>query len=53
MVTLRQDTPELRQSAVNLVLVEGLSARKAAKIFAFPVTRFIVGLRVLVAEPVV
>ena len=53
MVTLRQDTPELRQSAVNLVLVEGLSARKAAKIFAFPFTRFIVGLRVLVAEPVV
>ena len=31
MVTMRQYTPEFRQSAVNLVLVEGLSARKAAK----------------------
>ena len=53
MVTLRQDTPEFRQSAVNLVLVENLSARKALKILAFPFTPFTVGLRVLVAEPVV
>jgi len=37
MVTLRQDTPELRQSAVNLVLVEGLSARKAAKNLGIPI----------------
>jgi transposase len=53
MVTLRQDTPEFRQSAVNLVLVEGLSARKAAKILPSPFTPFTVGLRVLVAELVV
>ena len=31
MVTLRQYTPEFRRSAVNLVLFEGLSARKAAE----------------------
>ena len=31
LVTLRQYTPEFRQSAVNLILVEGLSARKAAE----------------------
>jgi len=37
MVTLRQDTPELRQSAVNLVLVEGLSARKAAANLGIPI----------------
>ncbi len=30
MVTMREYTTEFRQSAVNLVLVEGLSARKAA-----------------------
>jgi hypothetical protein len=53
MVTLRQDTPEFRQSAVNLVLVEGLSARKAAKILPSPFTPFTVGLQLPVAEPVV
>ena len=37
MVTLRQDTPELRQSAVNLVLVECLSARKAAANLGIPI----------------
>ena len=37
MVTLRQDTPEFRQSAVNLVLVEGLSARKAAANLGIPI----------------
>ena len=31
MVTMRQYTPEFRQSAVNLVLVEGLSARTVAQ----------------------
>ena len=37
MVTLRQDTPEFRQSAVNLVLVECLSARKAAANLCIPI----------------
>ena len=37
MVILRQDTPEFRQSTVNLVLVEGLSARKAAKNLGIPI----------------
>jgi len=37
MVTMRQYTPEFRQSAVNLVLVEGLSARKAAENLGIPV----------------
>jgi len=50
---MRQYTPEFRQSAVNLVLVKGLSARKAAKILAFPFTPFTVGLQVPVAEQVV
>ena len=36
MVTMRQYTPEFRQSAVNLVLVEGLSARKAAENLGIP-----------------
>ncbi len=53
MVTLRQGTPELRQSAVNLVLVENLSARKALKILPSPFTPFTVRLQVPVAEPVV
>ena len=34
---MRQYTPEFRQSAVNLVLVEGLSARKAAENLGIPV----------------
>ncbi len=37
MVTMRQYTPEFRQSAVNLVLVEGLTARKAAENLGIPV----------------
>ncbi len=37
MVTMRQYTPEFRQSAVNLVLVEGLSARKAAENLGIPI----------------
>ena len=37
MVTLRQYTPEFRQSAVNLVLLEGLSARKAAENLGIPI----------------
>ena len=37
LVTMRQYTPEFRQSAVNLVLVEGLSARKAAENLGIPV----------------
>ena len=37
MVTLRQYTPEFRQSAVNLVLLEGLSARTAAENLGIPI----------------
>ena len=37
LVTLRQYTPEFRQSAVNLVLLEGLSARKAAENLGIPI----------------
>jgi transposase-like protein len=37
MVTMRQYTPEFRQSAVNLVLVEGLSARKEAENLGIPI----------------
>ena len=37
MVTLRQYTPDFRQSAVNLVLVEGLSARKARENLGIPI----------------
>ena len=36
MVTMRQCTPEFRQSAVNLVLVEGLTAQKAAESLGIP-----------------
>jgi transposase len=32
-----QYTPEFRQSAVNLVLLEGLSARKAAENLGIPI----------------
>ena len=38
MGTIRQYTPEFSQSAVNLVLVEGLSARKAAENLGIPMT---------------
>ena len=37
MVTMRQYTPEFRQSAVNLVLVERLTARKAAENLGIPI----------------
>ena len=37
LVTLRQYTPEFRQSAVNLVLLEGLSARTAAENLGIPI----------------
>ena len=37
MVTLRKYTPEFRQSAVNLVLLEGLSARTAAENLGIPI----------------
>ena len=37
MVTLRQYTPEFRHSAVNLVLLEGLPARKAAENLGIPI----------------
>ena len=37
LVTLRQYTPEFRQSAVNLVLLEGLSARKVAENLGVPI----------------
>ena len=37
MVTLCQYTLEFRQSAVNLVLLEGLSARKAAENLGIPI----------------
>ena len=37
MVTMRQYTPEFPQSAVNLVLVEGLSERKAAENLGIPI----------------
>ncbi len=36
MVTMRRYTPEFRQSAVNLVLVEGSSAVKAASSLGIP-----------------
>ena len=34
---MRQHTPEFRQSAVNLVLVEGLSARKEEEKLGVPI----------------
>ena len=37
LVTLRQYTPEFRQSAANLVLLEGLSARTAAENLGIPI----------------
>ena len=43
LVTLRQYTPEFRQSAVNLVLVEGLSARTVAQITWFFQSRTVRG----------
>ena len=43
MVTIRQYTPEFRQSAVNLVLVEGLSARKVAQLTWFSPSRTVRG----------
>lgn len=53
MVTMRQYTPEFRRSAVNLMLVEGLSARKAEENLFNSCTPFTVGLQVPIAEPVV
>ena len=43
MVTMRQYTPEFRQPAVNLVLVEGLSARMVAQLTWFSQSRTIRG----------
>ena len=37
MVTMRQYTPEFLESAVNLVLIKGLSARKAAENLGIPI----------------
>ena len=37
LVALRQYTSEFRQSTVNLVLVEGLPARKAAENLSIPI----------------
>ena len=43
MVTMRQYAPDICQSAVNLVLVEGLSARTVAQITWFFQSRTVRG----------